>query len=165
MGQILRNILVVFVRHPDTLKPPNLRPCSHYSLCRVCGTNICKARKKSAICLSCRSSSPEHKHEGETSTSNVISRIVSSPDVKSSHEISKQAQSYDYQRQSQVASSLKGCVSYTYDVPATSIVNIPPDNVVRDRIYSTFLQGKALSDINPFLPKFIFYHKIAPGQR
>lgn len=52
--RVIRNIISVFVVHPQHLPEPFTRPCSHYSPCKYCTTKLCKARKKSAICSSCR---------------------------------------------------------------------------------------------------------------
>lgn len=52
--QIMRQIISVFVVHPQHLQQTHSRPCSHYSPCKFCTTKLCKARKKSAICSNCR---------------------------------------------------------------------------------------------------------------
>jgi len=98
--QILREFVVVFVRHPNFLYPTHKRPCSHYSPCKVCSKNICKARKKSAVCVACR-----EYHEAETEKERNNASINA---AQAEHD--------------QASKNRKSCLSFTYDVPATAII-------------------------------------------
>ena len=115
--QILRDVVVVLVRNPNSLSKEFLRPCSHYSMCRICSVNICKARKKSAICPSCR-----EFHEKEQTTTQLPTQTKST---------AKKA--YDIEKQAQLSANLKHCLSYTYDVPSTTI--IAPTEMGKDKSF------------------------------
>jgi len=55
--KLLRSCMTVFVQHPSLISSPtqNDRPCSHYTLCQFCKSNVTKGHRSSTACKVCRS--------------------------------------------------------------------------------------------------------------